>query len=85
MSIFGFIILNLVKKLFNTSILLHCAMYRLPKRKLKIASFIEHAYRFRIHITIINMRKHALRFSKVKCLIFPFTLSLLHCHMCRVC
>ena len=40
-SKFGLIILNLMKKLFYTSILLHCVQG--ARKKLKIASFIEHA------------------------------------------
>ena len=43
-------------------------------KKLKIDSFIEHAYRSRIHITIINIPYYALKLQK--CFILPFLICL---------
>ena len=46
------------------------------RKKLKTASFIEHAIRFRIRIIIINIPYYALKFIKEKCFILPFLLCL---------
>ena len=52
------------------------------QKKLKIASFIEHAERFRMHITIIIIPYYALRFGKEKCFIIPFLLCLYCIALC---
>ena len=52
------------------------------RKKLKIASFIEHAERFRMHITIINIPWYPVRFGKEKCFILTFfTLLLLQSYV----
>ena len=52
------------------------------QKKLKIASFIEHAERFRMHITIIIIPYYALRFGQEKCFIIPFLLCLYCIALC---
>ena len=81
---FGLIILHLVKKTvlyFHFSVM--CYIHG-ARKKLKIASFIEHAQRFRIHITIISIPYYAPKFS-VLYFLFYFAINVLHCRMYKVC
>ena len=55
------------------------------REKLKIASFIGHASRIRIHNTVINIPYYALKFSKEKCFIPPFLLCLYCIVLCAGC
>ena len=67
--------LNFVKKLFYTSILPHCVMYRVLERNLRQFPS-KNILKDLGYITIINIPYYALKFSKEKCFILLFLLFL---------